>query len=155
MSENTQTLLDTNDSVLEEQSILEQTSSDNKENIPEIEIVSDSDSFLEDNDNISDTTSFVPSKEDVEASKKLQLKKTLRQQAEHITKSPVYQAEMVFNDYMKSGQAPKYMTGHQKRQLKRQILRNARNGKYNKIFRNEDYLARFTEGLAKANNIEI
>lgn len=111
---------------------------------------SSNDSFVEDNDVINQ--SFVPSDEDVKEFQKVQLKNALKQQASHIVKTPAFQADMMFNNYMKSGNAPKYLSGSQKRQLKRQLLRNARAGKYNHIF-NQEYSEKFAEELGKQNGL--
>lgn len=97
---------------------------------------------------VSDNAAFVPSQEDLDEHQKAQRREAARTYAEHMAKSPVYQAEVMYNNYIRSGSGPRFMSGQQKRSLKREFLRNARKGKYHKFF-DQIYVERVTEEILK------
>ena len=97
---------------------------------------------------VSDNAAFVPSQKDLDEHQKAQRREAARTYAEHMAKSPVYQAEVMYNNYIRSSSGPRVMSGQQKRSLKREFLRNARKGKYNNFF-DQIYVERVTEEILK------
>lgn len=106
----------------------------------------DNDSSEAESDNSSsETLGFIGSKEDttsgatevdVEALAAEQEKqRIIREHNERIMKSPEYRAQVVFENYVQT--CGRILSGPEKRNLKRQFLRNAKKGMYDYLFDEE------------------
>jgi len=125
---------------------MEEIKERNIESLLEAETDETNDSLLgfDDNDTHTDTV-IVTDQQDrtisgtVDFNKEIELKKqeiAKRQELEKkLRNTPEFKASVVFQNYVKAAGRP--MSGKEKRALKRECLRNAKKGKYDKLFDEE------------------
>lgn len=97
------------------------------EEVMDVITLAQDDAIVKENTNIDNISGLTP--EQIEL---------LNSHNDRIIRSPEYQAMVIYENYMRTAANP-YMDGPAKKRLRKEILRNAKKGKYKKIF-TEEYI---------------
>lgn len=119
-----------------------------------LELVFEEDSSINDTGVVnledSDLNSQVynPTDEDIKEFHESEKKAAIKHQVEQLVKSPQFQARIMFENYIESESSKRFISGQEKKRLKRVFLKNAQKGKYKKFF-DQDFIDRYTEEVSK------